>query len=77
MSKFRKVKNYKSVSVSELSTYASDPTRFCEVKGKAFNERAAEWGTKKHDEAGVGSYKPLIITALVVIVIGSLYLWVM
>ncbi|MFQ3189324.1 MAG: hypothetical protein ACI936_000448 [Paraglaciecola sp.] len=77
MSAFRKVKNYNSVSVSELSTYASDPTRFCEVKGKAFNERSAKWGTQMHEKAGVGSYKPLIVTALLVIVIGSIYLWVM
>ena len=62
----------KHISVSELSAYAADPKRFCEHKGKAYNAKAAHYGTQVHNNIGkskVPTFKMLLITMLVVLVL--------
>ena len=56
-----------TVSVSEISSYADDPVRFCKFKGGAFNQKAADRGTKAHNAAGK-SVMPMIFFVVVVMI---------
>ena len=60
-----------NVSVSELSAYAANPEAFCEVKGKAYNQELATWGTERHEQVGTGFNWRLVVF----IVIGGWVVW--
>ncbi|OCQ07876.1 hypothetical protein [Vibrio penaeicida] len=58
------------VSVSHLSAYAADPSKFCQHRGQAYNSEAANAGLKAHARAGSGnSLLPwLVIIAVAILV---------
>jgi len=62
----------KSLSVSQLSSYAANPQKFCLSKGKAYNGAAAEHGTRMHNKAGRMPFMVKLI--LLSLVVGALWI---
>lgn len=61
------------ISVSNLSSYAANPVKFCEFKGGAYNKKAAKNGTERHDKAG---RTPIVIwLSLLAFVIAALWIF--
>ncbi|GIU20854.1 hypothetical protein TUM3792_20970 [Shewanella sp. MBTL60-007] len=67
------------ISVTELAAYADNPEKFCQSKGKAYNQAAAEYGDKQHYKLGKrGAIEwifPVLIMVLAVICFGLYWGW--
>ncbi len=50
------------VSVSHLSAYAADPSKFCQHRGQAYNSEAANAGLKAHAQAGSGNQSFTVVS---------------
>lgn len=61
-----------NISVSKLSSFASNPVKYVEHKGGAFNHEAAKEGVKAHNKAGGLSWleQILLLVAVVLIIWG-------
>jgi len=58
-----------NISVSKLSSFASNPEKYIEYKGGAFNKEAAKQGTKMHNKKGGLSWLEQIMLLIAVALI--------
>ena len=64
----------KDISVSQLSAYAADPVKFCQHKGRAYNEVAAKKGIEAHNNIGKRTGLPWAYVLVVALIAAIAYM---